>query len=139
MRSSISASFLCALACAGTTSRSTHEIAAQSEQAQSSDSNWAAVTGIVLEAKSRSPLSYAEVYLAIGTWYPPNTSYWARPDSSGHFRIDHISPGRYLLVVRRLAYEMKKRNWTARPGQTDTVEILLRPVQPSHCRGIECY
>jgi carboxypeptidase family protein len=103
----LSSLLLAATACAPTATRTSPEV--DEQQRPSVDSAYAAVTSVIRDAKTGIPMISANGYLATDTWYPPNTGYGAYTDTSGRFRIDHIRPGRYILVVRHIGYQAQRR------------------------------
>ena len=125
-------------ACA-TVTRTTGAPDAETQRRSCTDSTCAAVTGFIWDAKAGTPMAGANVYLATGTWYPPNTPYAPYTDTNGRFRIDLILPGHYIVVVRRINYLAQRHTWKARAGRVDTLQFRLRIPPLSHCTGIDCY
>jgi hypothetical protein len=63
----------------------------------------ASIKGIIIDVKSRKPVSFATVFLA-------NTSFGTESAENGTFRIDKISPGKYDLIVSLVGYEKVLRS-----------------------------
>jgi hypothetical protein len=56
------------------------------------------IEGIVIDAKTRSPIPFATIFLA-------NSSYGVESSANGTFQLEKIAPGKYDIVVSLVGYE----------------------------------
>ncbi len=78
------------------------------------------VSGVVLDAESRSPLVNVNVFLS-------NTKIGTGTDAQGAFTLTGIPPGRYDLVFSRVGYERVIQSVLLNENKTITVNAHLKP------------
>jgi hypothetical protein len=88
--------------------------------AQSSFGQAGQVAGTVVDARGGEALSKVDVQLA-------GTSYRARSDAQGHFAIDAVSAGDYVLNVSTVGYRLAKKPFHLDAGETKQFDVILSP------------
>lgn len=93
-------------------------LAARPLRAQPAPAAGVTLSGQVLDARTRQPLSAASVFLA-------NTTYGTAADSAGRFTLVGVRPGQYELVASYLGYQLASTPVALLQSATRTV--LLQP------------
>jgi hypothetical protein len=91
-----------------------------------------AASGLVRDARTQQPLSFASVFLA-------NTTYGTTTDSTGHFVLGNVPAGQYELTISHVGYELVKQLVTLplaapltlalRPVDVSLAEVTVRPAK----------
>lgn len=82
------------------------------------------VTGKVADSNTKNALSSANIVLY---HLPDSTSIGTASDKTGHFKINKIKPGKYLLVSKYLGYETSELKLEIKNNSVDAGTILLKP------------
>jgi hypothetical protein len=143
-RSSIGRLLLLVLACACATTTPRGQDAVSSIKVFSQDSvtrdstgkRVAALTGVVLDSASGSPLEAAEVLLRSSSVLKP---YFTVTDQRGSFIIGRVEPGSYQLMIRRLGYAAHVEQRSLRASVVDTLHVRLGVFKRAPCSGMDCY
>jgi hypothetical protein len=89
------------------------------------------VIGIVADSATTAPIQAAEVRLLPDTTAsrPGSGTHVALTDADGRFRLAGLSPGRYLLLVRRLGYAMRRGVVVVGAAPHARLDVRLAPRQ----------
>lgn len=79
------------------------------------------VRGTVTDAATGAPVQAAAVELA-------GTSYAARTDGSGGFRVRGVEPGEYHVTVRRAGYAAREVAAEVRNGAVTRIDVRIEPL-----------
>jgi hypothetical protein len=96
----------------------------------------AALTGLVLDSASGTPLEGSQVLLGLSTLRKP---YYTFTDRGGSFILGRVEPGSYQLLIRRVGYGPHVERRTLRTGAVDTIRVKLGIFNRPPCAGIDCY
>ncbi|MBD3276421.1 MAG: PEGA domain-containing protein, partial [Candidatus Marinimicrobia bacterium] len=80
----------------------------------------ATVSGIVTDAESADPLSYANVILR-------DTQQGATTDEQGYYVIQNVPPGEYTLAVSYIGYAQRDTTISVQPDENVRVDFQLQP------------
>jgi hypothetical protein len=78
------------------------------------------IRGSVVDARGGEPLSNVAIRLAA-------TDYRATTDPTGHFRIQSIPSGDYVLNVSTVGYRLATKPFHLDPGETKDFDVVLSP------------
>ena len=91
-----------------------------------------AASGLVRDARTQRPLTFASVFLA-------NTTYGTATDSTGHFALNGVPAGQYELTVSHVGYVLYKQLVTLpqaapfaialQPADVSLAEVTVRPAK----------
>ena len=131
-----------AYACATTTQRGQDAVSPikpfsqDSVTRDSTGKRVAALTGVVVDSASGSPLEAVQVLLRSSSVLKP---YFTFTDQRGGFIIGRVEPGAYQLMIRRLGYAAHVEQRSLRPSVVDTLHVRLGVFKLAPCSGMDCY
>src|SRR5580704_14127562 len=78
------------------------------------------VAGSIADARGGEALARVDVQLA-------GTAYRTRSDPQGHFQLDGVPPGDYVLNVSTVGYRLAKKPFHLEAGEGARFDIILSP------------